>query len=143
MCMKNCKRESRENQNFKRREIFKVMAAVEKNISKDRSFTSLDIVSKLANKGYAIKAHKVASILSMLMSEEEYPELKVSKINVVRADYEVVKASLYHLEDTDPLDYMNICQLKKPTVKEVDFDDEIDTDFDEEFNEVFSRKNKS
>jgi len=146
MCKQNCKKESRENKSFKRREIFKVMAAVEKKISKEKSFTSLDIVGKLSDKGYKIKAHKVANILSMLISEEEYPELQTSKINVVRSDYVVVKATLYHLDGSDPLDYMNICQIKKPTSNEVDFEvdfsQNLDSDFEDEFSEELNKKSK-
>lgn len=127
-----CKEESRKNRTFKRREIFKVMKIIEKKIKKEYSFTSLDISQKLAEKKYSIKSYRVANILTMLMNDEEYPELTTTRINVVREDGEVVKATLYHLIDANPFDYMNISQVKKKCRREVDFDD---IDFDDDFND--------
>lgn len=138
MCIE---REYRINRKLKRREVFKVMKIIEKKIKKEESFTAVDISNKLFDKKYNIKPSRVAHILTTLMKDDEYPELVITKINVVREDGEVVKASLYHLEDADPFDYMDINQPVKVNQvdlnkKEVSFADEpLELDDEDDFDD--------
>lgn len=97
---------------FKNREVLNVMNSVEKNIKKKKPFTALDISNRLKSRNFNISVRKVSSILNLLMDREEYPELIISRINVVLEDDSVVKASLYHFEDVCPFDYMDIKQSK-------------------------------
>lgn len=113
-------REYKINRKLKRREVFKVMKIIEKKIKKKESFTAVDISNTLFDKKYNLKPSRISYILTTLMNDEEYPELVITKINVVREDNEVVKASLYHLKDSDPFDYMNINQPVK--VNQIDLD---------------------
>lgn len=109
---------------------------VDEFVKDSKLFTSVDISNKIKDDGEWISNRAVSQEISYLFKSGEYPDYKVSSVQVERAEDKVmVRAILYMPDQALESDYKNIT-AKPMTPKDFDFNHtEIDLDLDVEIND--------
>lgn len=115
-----------------------VEKVVKEFVGDNKLFTSVDVANQVKSDGKWISNKAVSQELNYIFNSDEYPDYKITSIQVERAEDQVkVTALLYLPSSSLESEYTNI-KAKPITPKDFDFDHE-EIDLDDESEELDSK----